>query len=57
VKVTIIVACAAFALGMLTGRQSVASNRIAASANPPTISVSEIMKNVGELPVQSYPAI
>lgn len=56
-RVTFVIACAAFVLGIAAGRTSVASNEIAAAARTQTISVSEIMKTVGELPVQSYAAI
>jgi hypothetical protein len=56
-RVTFVIACAAFVIGIAAGRTSVASNEIAAAALSPTISVSEIMKNVGDLPVQSYSAI
>jgi hypothetical protein len=55
-RITFVIACAAFVLGIAAGRTSVASNEIAA-AQTQTISVSEIMKNVGDLPVQSYSAI
>ena len=56
-RVTFIIACATFVLGIAAGRTSVASNEIAAAAHTQTISVSEIMKKVGDLPVQSYSAI
>jgi len=56
-KTTIFTACIALALGTLIGRTTVASTDVMKQSSIETISPFELMKTVGELPVESYDAI
>lgn len=56
-KTTIFAACIALTLGMLIGRTTIASTAVTKQASIETISPLELMKTVGDLPVQSYDAI
>lgn len=56
-RITFVIACAAFVIGIAAGRTSVTSNAVAAAGQTPTISITEIMKGFRHLPVESYQAI
>lgn len=56
-KTTIFAACIALTLGMLIGRTTVASTSVMKQTSIETISPFELMKTVGELPVESYDTI